>query len=149
MKKIIFTLLFLVPLFYSGLIAQDKILLNGKWQFAIDQFDKGIQDKWFSKSLDETITLPGSMAENSKGYDISLTTQWTGNILDSSFFKLPEYAKYRTPDNFKVPFWLQPVKSYCGAAWYKRTIVIPADWKDKSLELFFERCRFLFTGLRY
>lgn len=140
MKKIIFTLLFLVPLFYSALNAQDKIPLSGKWQFAIDPLDKGINDKWFSKSLDETITLPGSMAENGKGYDISLSTQWTGNILDSSFFKLPEYARYRTPDNFKVPFWLQPVKSYCGAAWYKRSIEIPADWKDKYLELFFERC---------
>ncbi len=140
MKKKFLILLIFGLIFNSAVRPQDKIQLNGKWQFAIDSSDVGVQERWFLKSFDEIINLPGSMAENGKGYDISLTTQWTGNIIDSSFFKLPEYEKYRKPENFKVPFWLQPVKSYYGNAWYKREINIPSDWKDKSIELFFERC---------
>jgi hypothetical protein len=140
MKKTYSTLLILVLLSCSVLNAQEEIQLSGKWQFAIDSLDKGTQEKWFSKSFDETVNLPGSMAENGKGYDISLATKWTGNILDSSFFKEPQYEKYRKADNFKIPFWLQPNKNYYGAAWYKRKITIPKNWKDKSVELFFERC---------
>ncbi len=145
MKKKIPALLILVFIFSSAISAQEKIQLSGKWWFAIDPLDKGTQEKWFSKSFDETTNLPGSMAENGKGYDISLTTHWTGDIIDSSFFKLPQYEKYRNPENFKIPFWLQPVKSYYGAAWYKREVKIPEDWKDKSIELFFERCHWQST----
>lgn len=140
MKNIIFTLGIVLTFFHFGINAQTKIPLNGKWQFAIDPSDKGIQEKWFTKSFDETVNLPGSMTENGKGDVVTLTTQWTGNILDSSYFKSPEYAKYRQPGNIKVPFWLQPVKTYVGAAWYKRKIKIPSDWSEKSIQLLFERC---------
>jgi hypothetical protein len=140
MKKVILIVFILGCIIYSSFSAQDKISLSGKWQFAMDPMDQGIREKWFSKSFNEAVLLPGSMTENGKGYDISLATHWTGSIIDSSFFKLPEYARYRRPDNFKVPFWHQPVKNYYGAAWYKKEIEIPAGWKDKPIELFFERC---------
>ena len=80
-----------------------------------------------------------------KGNDISLSTRWTGDILDSSYFKLPQYEQYRQPGNFKVPFWLQPDKYYCGAAWYRKEITIPSNWNDKSVELYFERCHWQST----
>ncbi len=80
------------------------------------------------------------MTSNGKGDDISLTTQWTGQIVDSSYFKNPEYAKYREPGNIKIPFWLQPAKYYKGAAWYQKEVTIPEDWKDQTVELFLERC---------
>ncbi len=118
----------------------NKIDLAGEWLFAIDSLDQGIAQKWYLKHLKESVVLPGSMNTNGKGNDISLKTQWTGQILDSSFFKNPEYAKYRQPGNFKIPFWLQPVKHYQGAAWYQKKINIPKSWKDKQLSLSLERC---------
>jgi hypothetical protein len=145
MKDQITRTLILFFILISSASPQDKIMLNGKWLFAIDSLDQGIKEKWFSKSFDDSVILPGSMAENGKGNDISLTTHWTGDILDSSFFKLPKYAKYRKPGNFKVPFWLQPDKHYYGVAWYKREIKIPDNWKDKSVEIFFERCHWQST----
>jgi hypothetical protein len=145
MKKRISLFLFWLFILMSVLSAQNKIQLNGKWQFAIDSLDVGIEEKWFSKSFGETINLPGSMTENGKGYDVSLTTQWMGDIIDSSFFKSPQYEKYRRQENFKVPFWLQPEKYYCGAAWYKYEIKIPSDWEDKAIELFLERCHWQST----
>jgi len=114
--------------------------LSGEWAFKKDSLDLGIEEEWFNRGFSESVVLPGSMNTNGKGNEISLETNWTGSIFDSSFFFQPEYAKYREPDNFKVPFWLQPLKHYVGAAWYKKTVNIPKDWENKSIELFLERC---------
>jgi len=116
------------------------INLAGQWKFKIDSTDIGVAEKWFLKNLPETISLPGSMAQNGKGDDISVNTKWTGGIVDKSWFTDKKYEKYRQPGNVKVPFWLNPVKSYVGAAWYQKYVVIPQDWKGKHITLFLERC---------
>ncbi len=117
-----------------------KIDLAGEWRFAADPNDEGLSGKWYSRQLEEKVSLPGSMNSNGKGPDVSLETTWTGQILDSTFFKSPAYEKYRRPDNFKVPFWLQPLKHYQGAAWYQKDVTIPNDWQDRQIDLFLERC---------
>ncbi|MCX6239414.1 MAG: beta-galactosidase [Bacteroidia bacterium] len=119
---------------------QKKIDLSGTWQFAADPSDIGISEGWFNQTLMDSLTLPGSMTSNGKGDEITLATQWTGQIVDSSFFKNPEYAKFREPGNIKIPFWLQPLKYYKGAAWYQKEVSIPEDWKSQDVELFLERC---------
>ncbi len=119
---------------------ENKIDLSGTWHFAADPADKGIPEQWFNKTLNDSLILPGSMTSNGKGDAITLSTPWTGNIVDSTFFKSPEYARYREAGNFKVPFWLQPLTYYKGAAWYQKEIMIPAEWKDQSVQLFLERC---------
>ncbi|MEP7145346.1 MAG: sugar-binding domain-containing protein, partial [Ferruginibacter sp.] len=116
-----------------------KMDLSGKWLFQVDSLDEGIKEEWFNKDLNDKINLPGSMATNGKGNEITINTPWTGGIVDSSWFFLPEYAQYRKPGNIKVPFWLQPQKYYKGAAWYQKTVHIPPSWKQKHLELFIER----------
>jgi len=120
--------------------SRPRIDLSGEWKFAIDAQDKGIAEQWFGKLLPETVTLPGSMATNGKGFDVTLTTKWIGQIVDSSYYYKPQFEKYRQPGNIKVPFWLQPLKYYVGAAWYQKEVNIPKDWKDKNIRLFLERC---------
>jgi hypothetical protein len=115
-----------------------SISLAGKWRFKIDAQDEGIKGKWYSTVLPETINLPGSMAENLKGDDITLKTKWTGSIYDSSYFFHPRLEKYRKPGNLKIPFWLTPAKHYTGAAWYQKEIEIPTNWKGKRLVLSLE-----------
>ena len=142
MKKLTFIiciLAFLMMGFQKNAQAQ-KIALNGSWQFAVDPTDKGISEAWYNLVLKDQIALPGSMASNGKGDDITLKTPWTGQIVDSSFYKKPEYAKFRVPGNIKIPFWLQPVKYYKGAAWYQKEVTIPETWKGKHIGLFLERC---------
>jgi hypothetical protein len=116
-----------------------KIDLSGQWNFQIDSLDQGIAQQWFNKELKDKIKLPGSMTTNGKGNDITISTPWTGSIVDSSWFFKPEYAKYRQPGNIKVPFWLQPIKYYKGPAWYQKKVIIPSSWKGKHIELFIER----------
>jgi hypothetical protein len=127
--------------FTSGIFAgEDNIIsLHGTWYFQTDPDDIGINEEWYLKQLEETIILPGSMAENGKGDIPTLETKWTGSIFDSSWFFNPAMEKYRQPGNIKFPFWLTPEKYYTGAAWYQKKVTIPDNWKDKHITLFLER----------
>ena len=107
--------------------------LSGSWRFQIDREDKGVVEKWFSKRLTDEIYLPGSMAENRKGDEVTLHTQWTASIYDSSFFFNPRLEKYRVQENLKLPFWLTPVKYYVGTAWYRKDNP-SSDWKGKRVD---------------
>lgn len=121
-------------------IAQDnKIDLKGTWRFQIDAKDSGIQQRWFARTLEDKITLPGSMNENRKGDDVTLHTDWTASIYDSSFYYNPRLEKYRKQENLKLPFWLTPVKYFVGVAWYQKEVMVPKNWAGKRIVLFLER----------
>lgn len=118
---------------------RDTLDLEGTWDFQIDREDHGEVEAWFSKKLKDNIILPGSMLTNNKGNDITIKTQWTGSIYDSSFYFNPRFKKYQQPGDIKFPFWLTPKKEYVGAAWYQKDINIPKNWKDRHAFLFLER----------
>ncbi len=111
--------------------------LAGRWRFALDRADLGVGARWFDRQLPDAIQLPGTLAGQGIGDDITTNTPWTGGIVDKSWFTAPEYAKYRAPA--KVPFWLQPEKYYAGVAWFQRDIEVPADWAGRRVVLFLER----------
>jgi hypothetical protein len=130
----------LIQLFGSN----DKVIdLKGKWNFAMDEKDQGLSEKWFSQKLNDSILLPGSMVENLKGYDITLETKFTGSIYDSSWYFNPRMAKYRKLDNLKMPFWLTQAKHYVGLAWYQKDVVIPTSWKGEHIILSLEHPHFI------
>ena len=119
---------------------RERISLAGDWTFRVDSLDIGLTKKWYDASFDEHVNLPGSMAENGKGDEVGLGTEWVGNIVDSSYFIDEKYRKYQQADNFKIPFWLKPVKHYMGAAWYQKEIGLPDDWQGRRVVLILERC---------
>ena len=49
---------------------------------------------------------------------------------DSLWYTDPKMKKYRQEGNVKIPFWLQPNKTYKGAAWYQKEVEIPQDWEN-------------------
>ena len=137
--------LFIMLFIPAGCVKQDqkirdKISLSGEWRFRIDSLNQGIDNEWYNILFDETVRLPGSMAENGKGEEVSLKTDWTGDIIDKSYFTDKKYEKYRQAGNIKIPFWLKPVKYYKGVAWYQKEIEIPDNWKEKRIVLHLERC---------
>jgi len=130
MKLLRLQAIFLCSVIFLNYAAKSQqISLTGQWRFAIDGNDKGIAERWFNTTLSDGINLPGSMAENRKGDDISLQTKWTGSIYDSSFYFNPRLAKYRQPGNIHIPFWLTPAKHYVGAAWYQKDVEVPENWQ--------------------
>lgn len=90
--------------FLSCKETSSELSLAGEWQFALDPADAGIGQEWQKKGLADVVRLPGSLQEQGKGDDVSLDTRWTGQVVDSSWYNAPEYAKYRQPGNIKVPF---------------------------------------------
>ena len=38
------------------------------------------------REFHETVKLPGSMAENGKGNEVTVNTDWVGDIIDKSYF---------------------------------------------------------------
>ncbi len=139
-KHAVNSFFFALLLLITGNAEAQQISLAGQWRFAVDAGDIGAAEKWFAKKLTGVIQLPGSMAENRKGDDVTLQTKWTGTIYDSSFYFTPRLAKYRKPGNIHIPFWLTPAKHYVGVAWYQKEIEIPVNWNRKRISLFLERC---------
>lgn len=87
--------------------------LAGEWRFQLDGEDKGINEKWNARALEDTIKLPGTTDENRKG-----------NRNDE-----------QPTDRLMRPW------AWKGPAWYQRDVTIPADWKDKWVVVFFERTK--------
>jgi hypothetical protein len=131
--------LIIIALCFCSFVQGKTIDLSGKWSFALDPNDLGINEQWYAKPLSGTIQLPGSLQEQAYGEDVGVQTQWTGQIVDDSWFKADEYEPYRQAGNIKIPFWLQPEKHYVGVAWYQREVDVPASWKGRYIELELER----------
>lgn len=120
--------------------AADVISLSGEWRLALDREDVGQSHKWFVTELPgkDLVQLPGSIQEQGFGDDPGPDTPWTGGVR-VDVWSDPKYAPYRTADNFKMPFWLQPDKYYKGAAWFQRSVTIPQAWVGKRITLHLER----------
>ena len=119
--------------------------LAGTWAVRLDPKDVGVGEEWFRQPLTERTSLPGSLAEQGLGEEVTVDTVWTGSIIDRSWFEADKYAKYRRPGNVKVPFWLQPDKHFLGPAWYQRDVTIPDGWRDRRIVLRLERCHWQTT----
>jgi hypothetical protein len=87
--------------------------LAGEWRFALDPRNEGIAQRWFDKSLDDRISLPGTTDEAHKG-------------------KLNEARETER---------LTRLYPYVGAAWYQRDITVPADWAGQRAVLVLERTK--------
>ena len=137
--KISWLLLLIAGCSVSQNETREKLSLAGEWKFRIDSLDQGVENRWYNDLAVETVKLPGSMAENGKGDEVTLKTNWTGEIVDKSYFTDKKYEKYRQPGNIKIPFWLKPVKYYKGVAWYQKEVDLPQEWIGKDITLFLER----------
>ena len=137
--KIFKSFLYIYFAFVVYVQGQEKLSLAGTWQVKLDPNNQGIAGEWWKNSFAETVKLPGSLTENNIGYKVDLNTPWTGNVIDSTYFRSDVYKKYRTGD-IKVPFWLLSDVYYRGVAWYTRTIEVPQNWKGKNVVLNLERC---------
>ena len=117
MKSTPFRSLLLATLLVGGagsLAADDlAIPLAGTWGFKLDPDNVGVDQKWFTAKLDETVRLPGTTDENQKGV------------------KKDEQCIDRLS---RVWYWK-------GPAWYQRSVTIPDGWRGKRITLLLERSK--------
>ena len=98
----------------SFVTIHDTIYLNGSWRFALDTAKVGITEKWYSRTLSDSVKLPGTLDENKKG------------IINS---------------NRQETMRLSRELMYAGMAWYQKTITIPENWKGQYIRLMIERTK--------
>lgn len=115
------------------------VSLDGAWSIRLDPDNIGIAQGWFSARAGEARPLPATLPALGLGDRPSVATKWTGTLESREYYTADSYAHYREPDNFKVPFFLQPETYYTGAAWYQREITVPKSWSGKRVELSLER----------
>ena len=139
-NKLLLTLAgFLLALWNLNAHAQQAISLEGAWDFTMDRSEPSAHSLP-PTSYDDYVMLPGSMLTNGKGDVVSVKTQWTGSLYDSSYYFNPYMARYRQEgEQLKVPFFLTPERHYVGMAWYRKQVYVPAEWKDQHVTLFLER----------
>ena len=109
-------LLLLIPILSCTPIADrsDAVMYSsGEWQFALDRSDEGIAEKWYQDDLEDTVKLPGTTDTNRKRIRNRDTTTMHLNRL------------YR----------------YEGAAWYRKIVMIPEDYRDRRIALVMERTK--------
>jgi len=114
LQVLIITLLINSCSFEAGNSLRQKISLEGEWNFALDTLQAGINDRWFEKILPEVVRLPGTLDENGKGTP-NTNTQETMRLSRERVFE--------------------------GWSWYNRDIIIPEEWKNKSIRLIMERTK--------
>jgi beta-galactosidase len=119
--------------------AEAPVSLAGPWRFDLDRADAGLSERWFDRTLSQSLQLPGALQNQGFGDEVTAQTKWTGDVGADRWRTRPEYAKYREPGNVKVPFFLQPEKHYVGPAWYQRDFELPARWQTQRVGLTFER----------
>jgi hypothetical protein len=90
-----------------------SINLSGTWRVALDPRNEGISRRWWRRTFDKRIHLPGTTDEARMG----------------------EFADEHCEDR------LSRVWRWIGPAWYQRTVTILSSWRGKHIELFLERTK--------
>jgi len=112
-SQILLVIIMLLGQLQSSRSDEPAISLAGTWRFQLDTKGTGVEEKWYSRTLEDSVRLPGTTDENKKG------------ILRDE----------RPTDRLARPwFWK-------GAAWYQRDVEIPASWTGKRVTLFLERTK--------
>jgi len=97
--------------------SRQTISLDGQWEFALDPQDVGLDGGWINSNLQDHINVPASWAEAGFG---------------------------EPPPSHFLAGW-NPVLVYEGAAWYNRTLDVPADWAGQVVELVLKGVRWRST----
>jgi hypothetical protein len=98
----------------SNVPMHDIIYLNGSWRFALDTAKIGIAEKWYGRTLPDSVRLPGTLDENGKG--------------------IPNTNRLETGR-------LSRELMYAGMAWYQKEIIIPDKWEGQYIRLVMERTK--------
>ena len=116
-----FAVLLLLIIGLPSFADEGTISLAGEWRFALDP--EGTMT--VTSPLNDVVMLPGTTDTNRKGTPAPLTSA-------------PLSVSPRGDD---VTSHLSRRYTYKGRAWYEREVVIPKDWRKRTLQLFLERTK--------
>lgn len=113
---------------HQGLVApveqpqRQEICLNGTWEFQGMETPKG-----WKRGQGTAPDLPQPSPDGWDDVKIKIPSPWNVN----------GYKRSDGPDHYDFPSYPADWEKY-EMAWMKKTVAVPADWKDKQLFLHFE-----------
>jgi len=121
--------------------AVEVISLADRWRLALDRQDLGLKEHWHAQAIpgNDAIALPGILEAQGFGEPISPKTPWVLSLYDHFWYLRADYAAFTNAGQTKVAFLCQPPRHFLGAAWYQRTLEIPAVWQHRRVTLILER----------
>jgi len=126
----------------SPLSADSRSLsLTGEWMVVLDEDDVGLGARWFEKPLagGVGVALPGSLGASGLGHRFDPESgRYAG--ADRPFLAWPS-AGYSSETRVDDLGALVPERIYFGAAWYERTVEIPAKRAGSPWLLTLERVK--------
>jgi len=134
MTKIIKTMMIVCFVACAG-FASETLDLSGTWRFQLDRNDEGISSQWFSRTLGDSLQLPGSIQEQGFGDEIGKDTKWALSRPESYYWD----PILRKEGVYSLKRWAKARKYYIGSAWFQKEFDVPADWGDKRVDLQLER----------
>jgi hypothetical protein len=108
--------------------------LAGKWRVAPDVFNTGTAEKWYEKGIPSSINNKLSVEIFYKR-DIGEQPEYInlpGTDNDGKLGKQLSYAR-------RLSGGLERLYAYDGVVWFEKEIIIPENWRGKSVQLFMER----------
>jgi len=94
--------------------AQENVIpIAGAWRLRLDPENVGVEKRWFTEKLNDSVNLPGTTDTNHRGV-----------------FKDERQVERLS----RVWYWK-------GPAWYQREVVIPEPWRGKRITLLLERSK--------
>ncbi|QDU71519.1 glycoside hydrolase family 2 TIM barrel-domain containing protein [Mucisphaera calidilacus] len=119
--------------------ADNHVTLSGTWRVALDRKDAGLDALSRADPADRgTAWLPGAIQAQGFGDPPTIDSPWLADIRAKEWQR-PEYDAYRSPERFKMPFWLQPQRVYVGPVVYERVVEIPQAWLGQRVDFVMER----------
>lgn len=97
-----------------------RLSLDGTWEYRLDPDDQGLSEKWYRQHFRPEGTL-----------------QFPGTLDDAGIGTKPQLNAERVTR--EVMLHLTRRHEYVGVAWYRKEVVIPADWDNRNVRLFLER----------
>lgn len=128
----------LLLVFGLGAVARpaDTLSLDGRWRVRLDAEDAGARDAWFARPLetDRTLRLPGTT--DLAGLGVSPDARTLRYPVEFPYTRFPGVAETQQADErgFLVRRFF-----HLGPAWYERELVIPENWRGRTVTLFLER----------
>ena len=106
---------------------RETIGLSGEWEFRMDPYDKGVDEKWYEQkvSFDRKITVPGAWNAQGVGYE--------SQQLLREYERTPASDRLLGTDRESDKLF----HVYPGPGWYRRNITILENWQGRVIWLKF------------
>ncbi len=124
----------------TKLFSQENISLAGKWRIVLDGNSKdwpikvGLSEGWYKTELptNKSVSMLNQIYFKNADFTVNDWINLPGSTDEAGIGAVLKESQIYTPG-------LERLRTYDGAFWVQRKVIIPESWKGKTVTLFMER----------